>query len=309
MKRHNELISIGMPIYNGEKYLKQAIASILSQTYTNIEIIIADDASTDKSSTIYEDFAKKDSRIRIFKHKKNIGSIPNFNFVLKQAKGKYFMWAAQDDYREKDTLEKLFKLHQAFPDAALAVSNFRNVHKDKLYAVYPEIRYKNTDSIAMTLISFLKTDNLSFFYGLHKTNILKKTGGYIEDSRPHFKSSDFLTIYKVLLKGKLVYTPEILFYKRDTGNFTTQFDTVLNLNYSKIIIKKIYRYLLFPLIFLYDFVYGIIFLIQADFYAPEKVSITIALTKNIIHKYVLFFTNILKGLWLVLKGMYKKLLS
>ncbi len=306
MKRHNELISVGMPIYNGEKYLKQAIASILSQSYTNIELIIADDASTDNSSVIYKEFAKKDSRIRIFKHKTNIGSIPNFNFVLKQAKGKYFMWAAQDDYREKETLEKLFKLHSQFPNAALAVCNFRNVHDDKLYAVYPEIKYKNTESKAKTLISFLKTDNLSFFYGLHKTSILKKTGGYFTDSRPHFKSSDFLTIYNVLLEGTLVYTPEILFYKRDTGMFTTQFNILSNLTYSKTIFKKIYRYLLFPLFFLYDFAFGTIFLLGAHFTGIEKLQIEFWLIWNMLNKYRLFIVNIMKGVFSVLKGITKK---
>jgi glycosyltransferase involved in cell wall biosynthesis len=308
MKSQNILISIGMPIYNGAEFLEQAITSVLSQSFTNIELIIADDCSTDNSEQIYKKFAEKDSRIRIFKHKKNIGSIPNFNFVLKQAKGEYFMWAAQDDYREKNTLEKLLKLHKKFPDAALAVSKFLNVYGEKKYEVYPDVNYDNSNTKANTLISFLKTDNLSFFYGLHKTNILKKTGGYFVDSRPLFKSSDFLTIYNVLLEGKLVYTSEILFYKRDTGFFTIQFDILANREFSQQLFKKIYRYSLFPFIYIYDFIYGTIFLIKANFSITEKIQIEFWLIINILKKVGLFILNILIGILSFLKGLFSKLL-
>ncbi|HRN69643.1 MAG TPA: glycosyltransferase family 2 protein, partial [Candidatus Woesebacteria bacterium] len=173
MKSQNELVTVGMPVYNGEQFLKQAVASILSQNYSDIELIIADDCSTDNSVNIYEEFAKKDTRIRIFKHKKNIGQIANFNFVLKQAKGIYFMWAAQDDFRDTKALEKLLNLHKQYPDAALAVSNYKNVYNETAYFVYPEFPYNNNANRTNSLISFLKTDNLSFFYGLHKTAILK----------------------------------------------------------------------------------------------------------------------------------------
>lgn len=303
MKSQNKLISVGMPIYNGAEFLEQAITSILYQSYKNIELIIADDSSTDDSAQIYEKFAKKDKRIRIFKHKKNIGSIPNFNFVLKQAKGEYFMWAAQDDFRKKDTLEKLLQLHEEFPDAALAVSKFQNVHGKKKYSVYPDIDYRNADSKAKTLISFLKTDNLSFFYGLHKTKTLKKTGGYFVDSRPIFKSSDFLTIYNVLLQGKLIYTPEVLFYKRDTGMFTTQFDVISKGTFSRTILKKIYRYSLFPLFFMYDFIYGTNFLIQSDFPLTEKISVEFWLFFNLLNKIRIFASNIIIGIWAFMKGI------
>ena len=79
-------LSIGMPIFNGELFIHQAIKSILAQTFTNFELIISDNASTDSTREICEKFAKQDNRIRYFRQESNIGIHKNFNFVLKQAK-------------------------------------------------------------------------------------------------------------------------------------------------------------------------------------------------------------------------------
>ncbi len=307
MKSANKLISIGMPVYNGEKNLKEAITSILSQSYKNLELIIADDSSTDRSREIYEQFAKKDKRIKIFRHKKNIGSILNFNFVLEKARGKYFMWAAQDDIREQSALKELIRLHNEFPDAVLAVSHYKNLFNNKKYVVYPKATINNNQTIIISLANFLKSSNLSFFYGLHKTANLKKSGGYLRDSRPYFKSSDFLTIYKVLLNGKFVYTSKVLFYKRDTGLFTNQFEIIKNLRFDSLVFNKILRYLFFPLFYSYDFVYGTYYLSKSNFPYWEKIIIEWYLMKNTVSRFVGFFGSILKGIFYLTKGLLKKI--
>ena len=76
-----------MPVYNGELFIKKAIESILAQTFTDFELIISDNLSTDSTQEICQNFLKKDNRIRIFKQKENIGVHRNFNFLLSQAKG------------------------------------------------------------------------------------------------------------------------------------------------------------------------------------------------------------------------------
>src|SRR3989344_2987764 len=138
MKSENELITVGIPVFNGEANLEEAIKSILSQTYRHLKIIIADDCSTDRSKAIYEKFAKKDSRIKVYRHKKNIGSVPNFNFLLQKAKSNYFVWAAQDDIRDKNAFKELLKLFHKFPEAVLAVSHYQNIFKEKIYTVLPK---------------------------------------------------------------------------------------------------------------------------------------------------------------------------
>lgn len=101
-------ISVGMPVYNGEKYISDAIDSLLLQTYTDFELIISDNASSDGTEKICLEYAKKDSRIRYVRQIKNQGGFCNFKFVLDEARGEYFMWLAHDDYIEPDSyLEKL----------------------------------------------------------------------------------------------------------------------------------------------------------------------------------------------------------
>src|SRR6476660_4045378 len=97
----SQLVSIGVPVYNGENYLRQALESLLNQSHANIEVIISDNASTDETGRICEEFTKNDCRISYFHQSTNKSAIWNFNFVLRQARGEYFMWAAHDDLWDK----------------------------------------------------------------------------------------------------------------------------------------------------------------------------------------------------------------
>ena len=90
-------LTIGIPVYNGEKFLEEKITSILNQDFTDFELIISDNASTDSTKEICNNFVIKDKRVRFFSHKKNLGATQNFDFILKKAKGEYFMWTATDD--------------------------------------------------------------------------------------------------------------------------------------------------------------------------------------------------------------------
>lgn len=102
-----DLISIVVPVYNVEKYLKKSIESILNQTYQNIEILLVDDGSTDSSGKICESFSKVDPRIRVF-HKENGGLSDARNFGIEQMKGQYVAFIDSDDYISKDYVWKLY---------------------------------------------------------------------------------------------------------------------------------------------------------------------------------------------------------
>ena len=97
MGQNRPIVSIGMPVYNGEKFIDDALDSLLEQTFTNFELILSDNASTDATESICRNYAKRDSRIKYFRQEKNIGALRNFQFVLDEAVGEYFMWAACDD--------------------------------------------------------------------------------------------------------------------------------------------------------------------------------------------------------------------
>ena len=94
-----------MPVFNGEKYIREALDSLLAQTITDFELIISDNASTDGTESICRDYAGKDRRIRYVRQAENRGAGANFWFVLDEAQGEYFMWAACDDIRSHDFLE------------------------------------------------------------------------------------------------------------------------------------------------------------------------------------------------------------
>ncbi|MEK7163461.1 MAG: glycosyltransferase family 2 protein [Patescibacteria group bacterium] len=95
-------IFIGMPAYNGERFIREAIESILSQTHADWKLLISDDASTDNTAKIAQEYTSRDRRITYVRHPKNLGLFENFHFTLEKADAPYFMWASQDDVWEKD---------------------------------------------------------------------------------------------------------------------------------------------------------------------------------------------------------------
>lgn len=103
----HELVSIGLPVFNGEAYLSEAIESLLGQTHTNIELIISDNASTDGTESIARKYAKADSRVVYFRQEENRGPSFNYLFTLDQATGRFFMWAAHDDIWALNWIEVL----------------------------------------------------------------------------------------------------------------------------------------------------------------------------------------------------------
>lgn len=105
MMKKKGFVSIGMPVYNGEKFIDAAIQSLLHQTHRNFELIISDNASTDTTETICRKYAVKDKRIKYFRQPQNFGAERNFKFVLDEAYGEYFMWASCDDIFSKNFVE------------------------------------------------------------------------------------------------------------------------------------------------------------------------------------------------------------
>lgn len=106
LNKKTPLVSVGLPVFNGEQYLAEAIQSILSQTLQDFELIISDNASTDSTPEIIARYAASDSRVRISRNETNIGVAKNFNRVFELSRGKYFRWAAYDDIMLPQFLER-----------------------------------------------------------------------------------------------------------------------------------------------------------------------------------------------------------
>ncbi|EKD84376.1 MAG: glycosyl transferase family 2 [uncultured bacterium] len=97
MQQSTTKVTIGLPVYNGEKYVEQAIKSVLSQTFTNFKLIISDNASSDRTEEICRGFAATDCRITYLRRDSNLGAINNFQSILESTDSEYFMWLASDD--------------------------------------------------------------------------------------------------------------------------------------------------------------------------------------------------------------------
>ncbi len=301
----NELISIGLPTYNGMPFIKQSILSLLKQTYRHLEIIISDDVSTDGTAELCRELAKKDKRIKFFRQKNNLGFVGNFNFVLKKAKGRYFAWAADDDLWDKNFIKNLYQSISSNKEAVLVMASFDDIRGKKHY---PQTRQKSRClNRFQSLIYFMGTRDLSLFYGLHLKNSLIAAGGYHKDFRPFFKSSDFLTIFKSLAKGDLVFTDKVLFFKRDTGYHHQRFQIIENLRFDRGVIKVIARYICFPVYYFYDLVQSLIFIVESNFNCKEKILLS-AYDFFSYFKYNLHYIyQTIVGLGYLIKGILKRL--
>lgn len=122
MIRKTPRISIGMPVYNGEKYLVEAIQTLLDQTYEDFEFLISDNASTDSTEAICRDFATKDKRIRYIRNPVNLGAAANHNRLIQQARGEFFKLASDDDKHSPEFLKRCISALDSDPAAVLCYS-------------------------------------------------------------------------------------------------------------------------------------------------------------------------------------------
>jgi len=127
MSHQRPQVSFGLPVYNGENFLAQAIDAILAQTFEDFELIITDNASTDRTREIYLSYASQDKRIRYYRHDRNLGASKNFNRAYELSKGKYFEWAAHDDMLAPEALSACVLALEQNSDAVLSFPKGRMV--------------------------------------------------------------------------------------------------------------------------------------------------------------------------------------
>ncbi|MCK9486802.1 MAG: glycosyltransferase [Dehalococcoidia bacterium] len=114
-------VSIGLPVYNGEDYLAQAVDSILAQEYADFELVVSDNGSTDATEAICREYASRDPRIRYHREERNRGAAWNFNHVVRMARGEFFRWACHDDAISPSHLRRCVEvLEDAPPSVVLA---------------------------------------------------------------------------------------------------------------------------------------------------------------------------------------------
>ncbi|MDK8087059.1 glycosyltransferase family 2 protein [Lactobacillus paragasseri] len=216
----NEKVSVIIPVYNDEKYLKQCVESVLTQTYTNLEIILVDDGSTDHTPEICEKYREKYDQIRVL-HKKNGGVGSSRNAGLALATGEYVLFVDHDDWLDQHHIEDLYNL-AVKNKADIAAGNFNIFYDDKSTFAYWlnkdsyfekdysikewfSLQYR-TDYYNMSLVFTVPWDKL-YKRSLFK-NIVYPENVPVEDDLTTWKI--YLLANKIAYENKAIYTHRIL---------------------------------------------------------------------------------------------------
>ena len=125
-------VTIGVPVYNGERHLRQALDALLAQTFTDVEIIVSDNASTDSTPAIIAEYAARDRRIRVLRQSHNIGAMRNWNVLAHAARGRYFKWAPANDFCSPNLIEDCVALLEREPAAVLCYGRTRLIDDEGL---------------------------------------------------------------------------------------------------------------------------------------------------------------------------------
>jgi glycosyltransferase involved in cell wall biosynthesis len=142
------LVSIGIPVFNGEKYLASALEGLLVQSYTNIEIIISDNHSGDLTASICNEFSKKDNRIRYYRQQITLNAADNFYYVLEMSTGSYFMWASYDDFRDKDYIFNLTQALERNIQNVCAFTRFQDINESGK-SIAPSVNLDYSSSLGL----------------------------------------------------------------------------------------------------------------------------------------------------------------
>jgi glycosyltransferase involved in cell wall biosynthesis len=205
------LVSIGLPVYNGERFLAQALDSLLGQTLGDLELIISDNASTDRTAELCKDCAARDARIRYIRQESNRGAMWNFNFVARQARGEYFKWASANDFCDPRLLEKCVGVLRSDPGAVLCHgrtcivdedTNERTPFADDISATDPRPSER-----FMRVSCSLKLNNP--IWSVMRLDMLRRT-----PLVRRYLAGDLVLTQELALYGRFVLLPETLLYRR-----------------------------------------------------------------------------------------------
>jgi glycosyltransferase involved in cell wall biosynthesis len=206
------LVSVGIPVYNGERYISESIESMLQQEFTDFELVISDNASTDRTEEICRSYAHRDSRIKYFRSPSNIGAAPNYNRVFELASGQFFKWLAYDDRCLPGFLKRCHETISGAPSSVSLVYTLCDLI-DGAGAVYdraPDQLDTRASRPHQRLAYILRNVGYAHpLWGLVRTSAMRKTrlmaGGAL---------ADHILISELALTGEIWEIPEVHFQLR-----------------------------------------------------------------------------------------------
>jgi glycosyltransferase involved in cell wall biosynthesis len=205
------VVTVGLPVYNGARFLARSIESLLGQDFGDFELVIADNASTDATLDICDDFARADHRVRVIRNSVNVGSIRNWNSLVHVAQGQYFKWASANDFCHQSMLRVTVGALARNDLAALAYGRTMLVDENgaeiRLYE--DDFDYSDHRPYArfVSVIQKLRLNNAQV--GLVRTAALRATG--LERG---FRGGDMVLMAELALQGHLWLLDDVLLYRR-----------------------------------------------------------------------------------------------
>jgi glycosyltransferase involved in cell wall biosynthesis len=207
------LVTIGVPVYNEAKFIAESLENMLGQSYRNLEVLIADNGSTDGTDDIYKRYAAQDSRIRVIRHPQNIGQNANFNLLPREARGTYFCWASAHDLLEKTFVEDCVKALEARPDAVLAYPRtvYLDEHGNKTGEKHRDFDIRSMKAPERFLEVMWRVD-CNYVYGMYRLKPMQES--HLFQKVP---AADRVFLSEMALKGTFVPGETFKYYRPNRG--------------------------------------------------------------------------------------------
>lgn len=209
------LVTIGVPAYNEGAYIREALESLLKQTYQNLEIVVADNGSTDDTAKVCQEFAAKDPRIVHVRHPRNIGQNANFNHLPRVASGTYFCWASAHDLLDSNFVERCIETLEARPEAVLAYP--RTVYMAQDGTIIGEKKRNPFDISAMPAPARFREVmwrvDCNVVYGMWRTAAMLDSNLFQLVPAP-----DRVFLSEMAIKGSFVKTDTAKYYRANRGS-------------------------------------------------------------------------------------------
>lgn len=207
-----ELVSVGVPVYNEEKYIAERLRSIQKQSYPFLEVIISDNASSDGTWDIIQDFVNKDSRFKAVRQPNNIGAINNFKYVLDCASGEYFIWAGAHDLWDPDMIEECVKEMKRNKNVVLCIPQTKLIDTGDALMNSPleemDTRLSASPS-SRVLAMYKQMSRCNAVYGLHRRHVLLRSMPW-----PSLINNDFIGLMRIAAAGDILSINSTSWYRR-----------------------------------------------------------------------------------------------
>jgi len=219
MSISRQLVSIGVPVYNEERYLRSTLNSLLSQDHENLELIISDNASTDGTAAICQEYARQDSRVRYYRNEDNTGAVANFNRAFELSNGDYFMWAGAHDLWHSKFVSSALPLFEADSGLVLVYPRTMLIDPDgnELMMTPDELDTRGLPALQRYLKLVWTIHWCNMIHGLIRSSVVRSTSGF-----QNVWGSDILLLVELSLIGEFAQLPEVLFYRRENRQEANQ---------------------------------------------------------------------------------------